>query len=1064
MVHVRVSTTEEGHENWAVELDVEQGTTVARLKELLAGPPHHLPVPSGNKVLERRGSLLMGLPDKKPVTPEVALLGFVPETAPKAQAAVLPAPAKIVAPGKALVSKVAVKVSTTIENFHHWHIELQVPKDTTIAEFKRILVGNPHNLKLPTGQRVLQRLKNQSYLSGTKDSDRVMPELVLLNFNPEGVSEKPAVKAVAPQEARVAAASPQVSPQSEELTRMELIRRVRKQMQDHFAYLKRVHLEEEPAARLANSYARTISFGVGYHAVVSGTARPVTTEEPRVIWVLNSTDLNEVVLARQDFLKDANWQDRYPTEVVLLGHEVDELQIDEKPSPPGGVFPRIRTANYAAIGRERRPDVVFLLMPQMGMARSNGSAPSSGPAEVPKEVLAACRGAPIILSLRRSIPYSTLGYLSGRAKVILGPTRCPFSALAGREGAEFDENGWVLGVQDPESLVTVLKIDMLPEFSETPGTSGEPETRSPALFWGIIDLKYDTSAPIHERVKMLETGDGRTSRFSGAGAVILKRYKEKYRLEEVGGTGKSAAISANKKLTHDLMVQHGYKHLVPRQVCFNRVYSPDLAPKIMEGLEVGECDVVVLKLCNRTRAAGVLPVPVLDLDHMLKRLLCLPKDFDGWLSRESSKADAETLGISYGCLEEQIRHWWSNECPFFVVERLASSVPTASSWSGEQREYDGTMRVAFALHRKDKQSQKSTRSDIERHVGAGSQTMPPPDEIEIDWLGGYWKLPKEPTESCKLRESIISAAKTGTTYVDTNHLLEVFAAMADSVQQLFGGSEPLPATLAERYAGEPELASYLVGRIGIAMRDLSSIRRTVDLARKVLEHAEDGPSKQCAQSFISRGFGVVDGMTPPGRWTEAQAHFQRSIESLPANASSVYLQGQAYLELGQTELAVDFMRRAMILDLDFRAPYVNLGVAYLRLQAFDAAIAVSEACLKRHPDSPQCNYHIALACYHKSLQMEEAFSRPTSDQKREYDSVRARGFHELCEARDSDEAQRLQHRNRVEAPWLEEDDSIQEALKQGAGFLGRKRDPKIRAHRLVEVRPDMGWRFLGWRT
>jgi len=476
--------------------------------------------------------------------------------------------------------------------------------------------------------------------------------------------------------------------------------------------------------------------------------------------------------------------------------------------------------------------------------------------------------------------------------------------------------------------------------------------------------------------------------------------------------------------------------------------------------------VVVLKLCNRTRAAGVLPVPVLDLDNMLKKILRLPKDLDGWMTRELSKSDDATLGIAYGCLEEQIRHWWSNECPFFVAERLATSVATTSSWSGQPREYDGTMRVAFALRRKDAKSpqgQRPPRGDLERVFGGSSVTMPSAEDIEIEWLGGYWKLPKEPVESCKLRESIISAAKTGTTHVDTNHLLEVFGALGDSVQQLFGGSEPVASTLAEHYAAEPELAAYLVGRIGIAMRDLSSCRRTVDIGRKVLEDAEDGASKRCAQSFISRGFGVVDAMTPPGRWAEAQAHFQKSIEHYPGNASSWYLLGQACLEQGQTKSAVDLLRRAMILDLDFRAPYVNLGVAYLRLGEFDAAVAVSEACLKRHPDSPQCNYHIAVACYHKSLKLETP-ARPSPEQKEAYDQLRARGLHELCEARDSDEAQRSQHRSRIEAPWLEEDDRMGEALKPGSGFLGRRRDLKIRSHRPIEIGPDVGWRFMGWRT
>lgn len=1061
MLHVTVSTTEEGYQNWSFEIDVERGTTVAGLKELLAGPPHNLPVPASNKVLERRGGLLMGLTDKKVVTKEVALVGFVPATLAPAKAPELPAP-KPTAPVRApAVVTLTVKVTTTLEQHQSWQRVVDVPKDVTIADLKRMLTGPPHNLQLVPGQKVLVRQKNQNFLSGTKDTDKVSPELVLLNFNPDGLS---------PKENK--SPTSQTQAQAEEFKNykrrdVQAEREARKAGEVAYRFMLAKFYEQAAAERRFYSYCKVIEFG---KLVLGMTGRPVrrgTPEQPCVVWVLNSSDAVEVDLARTGIFANVSELDPVPTDLVLMGHEVDELEIDATETGYGGVTARVRTANYSAVAKERHPDYVVLLMPQMGAKQTTGTALCAGPARLPKDVLVAIRGAPIVVSTRRMIPPDALNTLPGSGRVggsvVFSPLRCPFSAYAQKEGVEFDDNGWLIGISDPDTLVSFLTIDMLPEFQESKRSHDDAENRTPALFWGIMDLKYDSMVPLRDRVKMLETGDGRTSRFSGAGAVILRRYKEKYRLEEGPGTGKSAVISANKKLTHDLMVIKGFEHLVPRQVCCNRVYTEDLAEKIMKGLDVGEDDVVVLKLCNRTRAAGVLPVPVLDLDNMLKKVLRAPKDFEGWISRELSKGDAATLEIHYGCLEEQIRHWWSNECPFFVAERLATSTPTTSSWSGKELDYDGTMRVAFALHRKSDKKSPQNRNGL-GHMGGGPQTMPEPDDIEIEWLGGYWKLPKEPVESCKLRESIISAAKTGTTYVDTNHLLEVFAAFGDCVQQLFGGSEPVANSLAEYYAAEPELASYLVGRIGIAMRDLSSCRRTVDLARKVLEKAEDGPCKKCAQSFVSRGFGVVDAMTPPGRWTEAQAHFQKSIECLPANASSLYLQGQAHLERGETKLAVDLMRRAMILDLDFRAPYVNLGVAYLRLQQFDAAIAVSEAVLKRHPDSPQSNYHIAVACYHKSLRMEAVIGRPTPEQKEEYDQLRARGLRELIEARDSDEAQRSQHRNRIEAPWTEDDDFMIEFLKPGTGFLGKKRDPKIRAHRPLEIQPDTGWRFIGWRT
>merc|ERR1712166_780072 len=69
------------------------------------------------------------------------------------------------------------------------------------------------------------------------------------------------------------------------------------------------------------------------------------------------------------------------------------------------------------------------------------------------------------------------------------------------------------------------------------------------------------------------------------------------------------------------------------------------------------------------------------------------------------------------------------------------------------------------------------------------------------------------------------------------------------------------------------------------------------------------------------------------------------------------------------------MNRSLLLDPDFRSPYVNLGVAYLRLAnaafsngdfaeenaMYRKTIEVSKAGLSRFPQSPQCHYHIAIA-------------------------------------------------------------------------------------------------------
>merc|ERR1719282_1360860 len=181
------------------------------------------------------------------------------------------------------------------------------------------------------------------------------------------------------------------------------------------------------------------------------------------------------------------------------------------------------------------------------------------------------------------------------AKLPILVTRCPFSALAGDPSAEYDDNGWFFVVKGFETIGDLHKVLVQHEGKSTKDVS--PETNKIiANFWGIIDLKYDPSKPINERVKVLETGDGRSSRFSHAGAEIPVRFRNKYKLDDGASSGKHAVVSANKKLTHDLMTRYGYEHLVPLQACCPRVYDPDLAKRIIAELGVGLEELVVLKL------------------------------------------------------------------------------------------------------------------------------------------------------------------------------------------------------------------------------------------------------------------------------------------------------------------------------------------------------------------------------------------------------------------------------------------------------------------------------------
>jgi len=258
---------------------------------------------------------------------------------------------------------------------------------------------------------------------------------------------------------------------------------------------------------------------------------------------------------------------------------------------------------------------------------------------------------------------------------------------------EFDDNGWVIFLESVDALEEVLKLDLGTEDPK----SLAPDKKLGAIFWGIVDLKYDPRLPILERVKVLETGDGRNSKFSNHGSTIPIRFRARHKFQEGASLGRFTLVSNNKRLTHDEMFMAGYNHLMPKQLVLPREYKRGLAQEIIDGLWCSENDVLVLKLLNRSRAAGIIPVTVAELDEVLQELLQIPEDMEEWFLRKVPKGNAETIDIQWGSFEEQYRHWWSNECPFFAVEPCCSSFPVESEV--DNKLYDPTMRVSFVLRR-----------------------------------------------------------------------------------------------------------------------------------------------------------------------------------------------------------------------------------------------------------------------------------------------------------------------------------------------------------------------------
>lgn len=533
-------------------------------------------------------------------------------------------------------------------------------------------------------------------------------------------------------------------------------------------------------------------------------------------------------------------------------------------------------------------------------------------------------------------------------------------------GVALEQNAWMLIDGQCVGLGQLL---------ERVSSAAQSSSKSPAVFWGILDLKYDSDTHLADLVKVLETGDGKSSKFSGYGAAIKETFQQDHKLEE---TIRRAVITENKKLTHDVIVQTGYAHTRPRQLAFPKVYNPGLAASIQRSLSLADKDVCVLKLCNRARGAGVIPVVMDKLDQALQELLQPPANLRTWFKQQSPRWARE---VSWGCFEEQLRHWWSNECPCFVVEELCKSMPTER----DTELFDGTMRVGFSLHveHRDKlppgwveSSQGPVRighdgtEDLEE-----TRPMPWDDKrpfmdlfradvrhMRVQWLGGYWKLPVESINSDDLRGKIVSVAKKGTAPVPAHQLHQVYAALGDMVSGLFGFYDISPQSLKKRYATFPELGAFMTARLACSMRakDQRKSLHVLQLAQAQLASL-DGKSKDLVNSYIHRNLGVAE--AGAGQWALSDKHFYNSLEAMPTNATTRFLLGMYQLEMGNPQAAIGFFEEALLLDPDFKASYVNLGVAYLREARYEKAADTSAAGLIRHPGVPALQYNLGISTF-----------------------------------------------------------------------------------------------------
>jgi len=604
-----------------------------------------------------------------------------------------------------------------------------------------------------------------------------------------------------------------------------------------------------------------------------------------------------------------------------------------------------------------------------------------------------------------------------------------YSGMAGDALTEYDDNGWLVAFQVPvhnrcnlrQMAQDVEGLCKAAEFLVQNDSSSVPPAVKTALYWGIIDLKYDMRQPFDARVRVLEAGDGRRSRFSGFGTLITDRVNKEIRLADA--LLNCEVIVENKKLTHDMISQVGYGHVQPKQLWYPRIYSSNLSARICNDLQLTPTDTCMLKLCNRQRGVGVLTVLVPSLDEVLSTLLVQPPDTDSWLTQESGRAEQP----KWGSFDEHVRHWWSNDCPYFIAEELCFSQPTVVESETSQLEFDATMRVSFALCRRPES--KHWRLCLNT-LGATNDND---CKLMIYWLGGYWKLPVADVTSMNVQARTISDAKQGTAPVCLAQLHDVYATLGDAVQSALQEGNCSRQDFIDKYCCFPEFHAFLAARTAATMQDPHEKRIWLNCAMDAVP--EDlSQTSAIASSYIQRCFGAW--ALTRGDWQLAASYFESSISAAPASASSRYLLGLTLVLTGRLEEATCRMKESLLLDPDHAAPYVNLGFAYIKLNMFRDAVLICDRGLVRHPYSSYLHYNAGLS---RLLLANMAVGSETKNQ-----TLLNEALSEFCAARD------IQNREGFQL-WRAHDDKIVSLLEEGSNT------------NIDLYLPQDGWLFFGWR-
>lgn len=173
--------------------------------------------------------------------------------------------------------------------------------------------------------------------------------------------------------------------------------------------------------------------------------------------------------------------------------------------------------------------------------------------------------------------------------------------------------------------------------------------------------------------------------------VVINKFKKDYPQFLILDTATTPFVN-NKHKTAQVFEDTDLSLFKPQWRIYKKKYTPQLANTIVSdfGEHVGA---YVIKPLNAANGWGVLIVEATELDETLKTIFSKRDELRNFTDKSYS-------------------YWYKdNNRNFLVEEYVASKVTTVRN-----KPFDGTMRVVFTL-------------DYE------------PDNVNITFLGGYWKLP-----------------------------------------------------------------------------------------------------------------------------------------------------------------------------------------------------------------------------------------------------------------------------------------------------------------------------------